>query len=242
MKRRRLLASLGAGVSGLAGCSGLLGGEQTPTLTPVEVPPTPTATATTTAVATSDVECPDSGGDARYVPLPFETIPEPAAAFQSLDCPRAVWRREPVCYHTADIESEELLLVGGREATTGGVDGTVLDFVLVNRRDGVARIRPGAWTVLRETAEGWRAVVSGRPNCRETMEDGDVYWWRFGIDRAVQNPWTNVTTAELALSTGVYLLAIPVQVGQRAERVYAAPFALTSAEGTTQDGETATEG
>jgi hypothetical protein len=221
VKRRALLASVSAGLSGFAGCAGFLGGEQRQTLTPVELPPS--ATATPAGVSAATQECPSSGGDARYVPLPFDEVPPPPERFRSLDCPQFGGDRRVICYHST-AATDELLLVGGRQATLDPVEGTFFDFVLWNRLDEGVRLQPGTWSIHRRTDDGWTRATAGRPGCTTTIPSGNVYWWRLGIDRTVENPWTNVTTVERSLGESVYVLAVPVRLTEGTERVVAAAF------------------
>jgi hypothetical protein len=224
MERRQLLASLGTGAAALAGCAGLLGGESTPTLTPVDAPP---ATTTPSPVSTEPEPCVESGGESRYVPVPFDEVPPPTPAFQSLECPHSRWEREVICYHTADLNAATPLLVGGRRATVSEPQGAVVDFVLLNRGSEAVRIRPAAWSLLRRRDRRWVETVGGTAGCVQLVESGDVYWWRIAVGRRVRNPWTNVTTIETTLSDSVYLFAIPVQSADGRERMYVAPFEIS---------------
>jgi len=236
VKRRELLATVGAGMAGLSGCSGLLGGDGLPeeTLTPVDVPPTATETATATPAIVRPVERRDEDCDVasgQYDPdrPRLSDLPEPSERFRSLTCPSFSWGAETVCQHTADLSREPVVLVSERDTAfvpADGDDGDSLSFALANRRDGQVRLQPSVWSLVRpsETPADWTLVASGEPGCTRTLADEEYHRWRVGIDTTVLAPTVDATAVQVGLDPGVYLFVVPVMRPGDDGVVCVAPF------------------
>ena len=244
MKRRDLLATVGAGIAGLSGCSGILGGDGLPeeTLTPVDVPPTATETATATPAITRPVERREDDCDVasgQYDPdrPPLSDLPEPSERFRSLTCPSFSWGAETVCQHTADLSREPVVLVSERDTAfvPADGDGDSLSFALANRQREPVRIQPSAWSLVRpsETPADWTVVASGEPGCARSLHDGQYHRWRVGIDTTVLAPAVNATAVQASLNPGVYLFVVPVMRPDEDGVVCVAPFQVIAGDPST---------
>jgi hypothetical protein len=229
VNRRSLLASLGAAASGLAGCAGILGEDDTDTLTPVSVPGDETAgTGPTgrgrTPTATPN-RCADSDSVYRLDHPPLADLPPPDARFADVECP-TFGQSAVVCHTAAAVESADVLLVGLETvATVGEQSGDILGFLLANRSGRRYRHRPGAWTILaRDGGDGWRPVRSGTPGCTRTLRDGAVHYWELGVGTVASGRPVNVTAIETSLPGGVYALAVTVLRSDGTDTVCVAPF------------------
>ena len=213
-------------MSGLAGCSGVLDGERTATLTPVSVPPTETTTPTRVFPPETAPAC-RTDTDAARQPRPSRR-PDPPSFAAGLDCPTIEWATRTVCHHAEDAASEDVLLVTTDErAFVGNYLGDSVAVALLNDASAAVRIRPDAWTVLGRRNEGdWRPVVSGEPGCTRFVETGAAHHWRLGINTSTSTPETNVTGAGVSLDPGLYLLAIGVAFPDAQPLACVAPFAI----------------
>lgn len=232
MKRRDLLAALGAGTAALSGCSVLGGDDPEPSLTPVEVPETATPTPTPREIAElarDNAACEAVAGEDSPDPPPVADVPAPSERFESLVCPAVSWASETVCFHTADRSREPVVLFGeDSTAYRGDTDGDrgKATFALVNRRGSPVRIQPTRWSVLRPdgTPRGWSVVAAGDPGCLRAVESGGYHRWRLGVDETVLAPTANATALQVRLDPGRYLFAVPVVSPNGADRVCVAPF------------------
>lgn len=231
MKRRDLLATVGAGMAGLSGCAGILGGDGMPeeTLTPVEVPPTETPTGTPTPPDGTGERC--DTGDSSYEinGPPVNDLPEPKERFEKLSCPTFEWAERTVCYHTADLLRADVVLVGEKTQAWMHADqtgGGLVTFALVNRRAQPLQIQPSTWSILRRIPDdgGWRPAAGGDPGCTLTLHPEQFYRWRVGIERPADGDAANVTGAITSLEPAVYMFVVPVFRPDGADLVCAAPF------------------
>ena len=234
MKRRALLASIGAGVTGLAGCSGLVG-EETPrqTLTPVELPAEGERTRTGGGVTVDT--CTDSESEYRRDHPPLDDLPASAATFAEFDCPDFDWADETVCYQDAALATAEVVLVGGGTVTIDDESGGVVEFVLVNRSEQQLRVRPDAWSIQARDRGGWSTLLSGRPGCTRTLRAGETHWWTVGVDTTTSDARDNVTPVSMGLLPGTYALSMPVRRADARDIACLAPFEVLQ-----RDDETAT--
>lgn len=224
---------MGAGMAGLSGCSGLLGGDDMPeeTLTPVDLPETATRDGTRPPVG--------GGGDCETEDGPYDTdhppvydLPDAASWLEEFGCPTFEWAAKTVCHHTSDIEEEDVVLVGMEDrALVRGDAGKAVSFVLVNRGDGPVRTQPATWSVLqRDDAGNWQSVASGEPGCTRTVYSEEYHRWRVGVRTSVPAGAVNVTGLQVDLDPGIYAFAVPVLRTDRRDFVCVAPFAVRRVE------------
>ncbi len=226
---------MGAGMAGLSGCSGLLGGDGMPeeTLTPVEVPPTETPDGTRPPVGGGD---PCETDDGPYDPdhPPVYDLPSASSWFDDVGCPTFEWAAKTVCHHTSDIAEEDVVLVGMEDRALVQEDaGKAVSFVLVNRGDGPVRTQPATWSVLqRDDAGTWESVAGGEPGCTRTIYSEEYHWWRVGVRTSVPSGAVNVTGLRVDLEPGIYAFAVPVLRADRPDFVCVAPFSVRRVEPT----------
>lgn len=239
MKRRTLLATLGTGVAGLSGCAGVLGGSGDPveTLTPVTVPPTETPTetppGTPTDGGTNGVEpCRTADGPYDMQRPAFYDPPEAPDRFDNLGCPSFEWAARTVCHHTADLDSEDvLLLTDEARATIVSPRSSTLkrsaevSFTLMNSARQTIRVQPESWSVLEQYNDGrWYTKASGEPGCTLTLDREGYHRWRLGIGVEPDAPEVNVTAGQASLDAGTYVFAVPVLLPDERDILCAAPF------------------
>jgi hypothetical protein len=235
MNRRTLLASLGAGVSGLAGCAGVLGGGDADedTLTPVSDVPTMTPQPTPPDEPTENPNVCDPDTD-EYAPyaIAVRALPSPSPTFSDLGCPTFSWASRTVCYHTADIEAEPVVLVSEyHTAVVHEAGGEVLRFALVSRADERITIYPHAWSILAAPGDGqgWRSVRSGEPRCLRQMENEDVHWWEVGVHTTPTTNGINLTTPTVLLDPRTYAFVVAVSTADGTDLACVAPFVVRDA-------------
>ena len=224
MKRRTLLATVGAGVAGLAGCSSALdrfepteGGN---TETPRQAGRLPGRPDGDTASCSSL----DDGysNDA----LPVRNLPGTGDRFTDLGCPTFEWADRTVCQH-GEFESEPAVMVSQTQQVYVGEDSSAqAEFALANRSGGEVETHPGTWTVLRPNAAGedWSLVASGGPSCTRTIAQEESHWWRLGIRQRLTSDFVNVTAGTADLGPGTYVFAAPAFLPSGDHVMCAAPF------------------
>jgi hypothetical protein len=229
VKRRTLLGALGAGLSGLGGCSGIIDGERTPTLTPVDVPPPATPTATAPQYS-DDESC--AGPDSEYLlgHPPFDDIPPSPGQFDDVGCPSFPWAAETICYHqvaqAGGAVETPVVLVGGRTVDVDDTGAAAVEFVLLNRSATSVRIQPGAWSLLEpDGMGGWQSRIAGTPTCTRTLVERGIHYWQFGLGTSVTDSRVNVTATALSVPpAGTYLVAVPVVLADGRDVACVAPF------------------
>ena len=225
MKRRSLLATVGAGVAGLAGCSGALdqfeptegAGTETPRPTG-RLPGRPGGD-------TASCRSLDEGysNDA----LPVRNLPRLGDRFADLGCPTFEWADRTVCHH-GDFGSEPAVMVGRENRVFVGEDGSGrATFALANRSGGEVETHPGTWTVLRPDAdEEWTLVASGGPSCTRTIAHEESHWWKLGIRTRLSSEFVNVTAGRADLGPGTYAFAAPAFLPDGDHVMCVAPFEI----------------
>lgn len=157
MKRRDLLASLGASVA-LTGCQGTVwsGGSDSPSETDGTTTANPTSR--TPAVASS---------------TPLSAVP----------CPPSDADRAAVCSQTVDADAASVYLLPSRTAVDPSTE--TLDLTLHNESSSDLTFNPHSWTLRTRRDSGWAELddrVSG--DGRRTLESGHARSWSL---RAVVN-------------------------------------------------------
>jgi hypothetical protein len=200
VNRRTLLATVGAGVAGLAGCSDAV----------EEFAPTEEGETTTRRPpgrpTDGTVPCSETGWGYELGGPPVRDLPEPTDSFEGYDCPTFEWADRTVCYQRVTVAEEDVVLVA-TDATlmTGDISWAGGEFVLVNRTGEVVETHPGTWTVLEPTDSGWSLVDGGDPDCLRRIEHEGIHWWSFGTDAEE----INLTGVPVDLDPGVYAFAVP---------------------------------
>lgn len=224
MKRRALLATVGAGVAGLAGCSGAL--EQ---FEPTEDDGTTQPTGRLPGRPGSDtVRCSSLSDSYSDDSLPVRNLPGVGDRFTDLGCPTFEWADRTVCYH-GDTENEPVVLLSRTQRVFMGddTDGRAT-FALANRSGGEVTTHPGTWTVLRPNAEDdeWSLVASGGPSCTRAIEAENSHWWRLGVRTRLTTDMIDVTTGTVDLNPGTYVFAVPAFLPSGDHIMSAAPFEI----------------
>lgn len=236
MNRRTLLATAGASVAGLAGCSGVLDEFE-----PTETGETTQPSGQFPGRSDSDMESCSSVGDGYSGErLPVRNLPGVGGRFTELGCPAFDWAARTLCYHRTAIEQQSVVLVSQKERVfIGGDDGGRATFALANRSGYEVRTHPGTWTVMQLTGEsnGWEPVASGIPYCSRTIEDEGIHWWHLGVGERLTSDAIDVTTGTATLDEGKYVFAVPVFMHTGDDVMWAAPFEVVDI-GDTEIGET----
>ena len=198
MRRRRLLALLGAG--SFAGCVGQLqeGSDgTTPSTTPGGTDDG--TTNGTTAGGTTD-------GTTTDEPPADDPIPVERSRFEGEPCP--AFFDDVTCYHALDDGVHETAyVVPGDEVLERPTDSTT--FTLYNGSDEEVGMNPFAWTVAKRTDDGWAYVAPHVvPQPYAYVPPGHRFTWQFGIGNASVEEDAMGSAAEIAhLGPGVYAFA-----------------------------------
>lgn len=198
MKRRAVLASLGTLSVALAGCTDSTGtpGSGTDTTTTDPGPGTGTVTDTATPTPT-----PDGGTvDSRFAGEP---------------CPGLGTNADStVCWHTADPATARQYLepeVELFEPSTGDGSVETVTFVLHNQSGGGIGFNPYAWSVHRQTDDGWEYVAPEMfPEPWFQLEDGQTYTWVFSVEEHPTPQADRTRYPMVDLEDGTYAFEITI--------------------------------
>lgn len=232
MNRRTLLATVGSGVAGLAGCSGAL--EQ---FEPTEDDATGTPRPSGRLPGRPDSEtAPCHALDDEYSGdrVPVRNLAGLGDQYADLGCPTFEWAERTVCYH-GEFESEPVVLVSrAYRVFIGEGSGGRATFALANRSDGEVETHPGTWTVLEPTSDGdgFSLVASGGPSCTRTIEPEGVHWWHLGIRKPLASDAIDVTAGTADLGPGTYVFAAPAFLPGGDHVMCAAPFEVINVDDT----------
>jgi len=200
MKRRTVLAALGATTAATAGCLDRSETGSTPTDT--DGPGTGGGTETPPGTANDEIRTPTT----------------PSGRFDGADCPAfsdSVDRT--VCYHTLETGSAEVWIEPDREVfepTTGDDTVETITFTLCNESGEPFGLNPYAWAIKRRTAEGWEHVAPEEwVEPWTAVEDGGTYTWRLSVETHPSPDRDDHQTLVEDLGSGVYAFAITGSLG-----------------------------
>ena len=174
MRRRALLASVGATLGALAGCPGRTTPERTPPVTPAPVPT-----------------------DDDWVTPPTAS-PTPAPVFQfpsSLGCPLLPRGADAYVCSPRAYPGDVGLFPDRSPFVLGPVrrPDDELSFTLRNRSATPFETRTGRWLLARNDADGWNVLVAGRSDTRLTVGADEAVTWTLGLGTEEGAPRRTVT-------------------------------------------------
>jgi hypothetical protein len=198
MKRRTVLVALGATAAATTGCTA----RSEPGSAPADDSPGPGETdepATADPTDANGTETPDTGWpDGRFAD-------EPCPSFSESD--------RTICYHTLDYGS--LWVAPSRavfEPTPGDGSVETIEFTLHNETSDPFGLNPHAWAMKRRTDDGWAHVApEAYPEPWLTVEDGETYTWRLGVEEQGSAMAKNLQAITVDLESGVHAFAITGQ-------------------------------
>ncbi|AQL43536.1 hypothetical protein BV210_12890 [Halorientalis sp. IM1011] len=200
MKRRTVLAALGATTAATAGCLDRSGNGSTPT----DTDRTGTGGGTETP--------PGTATDERRTPM------APSGRFDGADCPSfSDGVDRTVCFHALEPGSAEVWVEPDREVfepTTGDDTLETITFTLHNQSGGPFGLNPYAWAIERRTTSEWEHVAPDEHvEPWTTVEDDGTYTWELSVETHPSGDWENHRTLVEDLESGVYAFTITGSLG-----------------------------
>lgn len=206
MKRRTVLATIGATTVATAGCLSDAGDR-----------PNDGTETNTDGTETDDPGTDEPNGTAT----PGEdTRPTPDDAFADIECPSFSESADrTVCWHTADLEAEPIYLDTDPavfEQTPGDDTVESVEFTLYNDSDDAFGLNPHAWAIKRQTDSGWEHVAPEEwVQPWYTVESGETYTWRLSMTERTQAMAERTMAITEDLDDGTYAFQITGIVDER---------------------------
>ncbi|WP_136716398.1 hypothetical protein [Halorientalis salina] len=199
MKRRTVLATIGATTVATAGCLSDAGDR------PNDDNGTSTDGTETDDPGTADPKGTTTAGD--------ETRPTPDDTFADVACPSFSESADrTVCWHTADLDAEPIYLDANPdvfEPTPGDDSVESVEFVLYNDSAAGFGLNPYAWAIKRRTEDGWAHVAPEEwVEPWYTVDSGETYTWRLSMTERTQAMAERTMAITEDLDDGIYAFQI----------------------------------